>query len=206
MEDSTAYFSRWLKVWVALLTVVTLVVVVFLIVITNSLASINGNLATAETAVTGAGGDTVTLPDQVESINGSLVAIDEALKPIPGQADQIIGALNPINDKLGTTAASLIDTDASLIDTDGSLKNTSSVLTTILGQAQNINGILVNADDPPDQLGVQNIHRRVAVANGILAPARGDTANITTELVSVNGNLTGICNSLVAGTVLGCSS
>ena len=51
-DDQATFLSRWLRVWVILLTVVVLVVVVYLIIITNTLASINGNLATAERAVT----------------------------------------------------------------------------------------------------------------------------------------------------------
>jgi len=90
--DDSRFLDRWLKVWITLLIVVTLVVVVYLVAITNSLASINGNLGVANNAVTGAGGDTKTLPDQVQGINASLAAIDPALKPIPGQADEIIDA------------------------------------------------------------------------------------------------------------------
>src|SRR5215207_9923177 len=127
-DDQTQFLSRWLKVWVILLTVVTLVVVVYLIIITNSLASINGNLATADRAVTGAGGNVVTLPNQVDRINGALSGIDPALKPIPGQA----------NDKL--------------TNTDSSLKDTSSILITVLGTVNNVSGLLIDADDPPDKL------------------------------------------------------
>ena len=50
-NDQTTFLCRWLKVWVILLTVVILVVVVYLVIITNSLANINGNLATAHRAV-----------------------------------------------------------------------------------------------------------------------------------------------------------
>ena len=88
-DDQATFLSRWLKVWVILVTVVVLVVVGYLIVITTSLASINGNLATAQRAVVGAGGNVVTLPNQVDRINGALAGIDPALKPIPGQADEI---------------------------------------------------------------------------------------------------------------------
>src|SRR2546421_12038730 len=123
-DDQATFLSRWLRVWVLLLTVVTLVVVVYLIIITNTLASINGNLATAERAVTGAGGNTQTLPAQVDRINASLTAIDTALKPIPGQADQIIGVLTSVNGKLTAT--------------DSSLKATSSTLVTVLGQVNEI--------------------------------------------------------------------
>jgi hypothetical protein len=210
-DDQATFLSRWLRVWVILLTVVTLVVVVYLIIITNTLASINGNLATANRAVTGAGGNVTTLPAQVDRINGALAAIDPALKPIPGQADQIIAALTSINDKLTAT--------------DASLKDTSSVLVTVLGQVGSIRDLLIDADDPPDRLGVQNIHRRVAAINGQgsapqgiaaggggcgefctpqnLTTAENDAANILAGLVSVNGHLNSICNSSLGGVAEG---
>ena len=158
-DDQATFLSRWLKVWVILLTVVTLVVVVYLIIITNSLASINGNLATAQRAVVGAGGNVVTLPNQVDRINGALAGIDPALKPIPGQANDIIAALSSINSKL--------------TNTDASLKDTSAILVTVLGTVNNVSGLLIDANDPPDRLGVQNIHHRVAAINGAGAPRQG---------------------------------
>ncbi len=210
-EDQSRFLARWLKVWVALLTVVTLVVVVFLIFITNSLASINGNLATARNAVTGAGGDVKTLPDQVERINASLSGIDPALIPIPGQADQIIASLSSIDSKLRNT--------------DSSLKDTSGILVTVLGQANNIRGVLVDADNPPDRFGVQNIHQRVAFLNGVgtpgpgvaagsgpgagtgpfgvnpnsLSAAKADAGNILAGLVDTNRHLTSICTKIPVG-------
>ncbi len=192
-SDQAQFLSRWLKVWVTLLTVVTLVVVVYLIAITNSLASINGNLAVANDAVTGAGGDVLTLPDQVERVNGSLGGIDPALKNIPAQADTIIASLTSINSKLTAT--------------DSSLKDTSGVLRVVLGTGADIRGVLVDADDPADRLGVQNIHRRVAFANGFgetgwlgsnpgnLSAAKAAAGNILAGLVDVNKHLVGICNS-----------
>ncbi|MCA1684351.1 MAG: hypothetical protein LC708_04435 [Actinobacteria bacterium] len=192
-DDTATFLSRWLKVWVILLTVVTLVVVGYLIVITNSLASINGNLATADAAVAGAGQNVTTLPDQVNRINGSLSGIDPALKPIPAQADDIIASLTSIRGKL--------------VDVDSSLKNTESVLVTVLGTANSISGVLIDADANgtcgggvpcgPDQLGVQNIHERVDNANLILDPAHQDTTAILGGLVSVNGHLTTICTAPV---------
>ena len=191
--DQAQFLSRWLKVWVTLLTVVTLVVVVYLIAITNSLANINGNLAVADDAVTGAGGDVVTLPDQVERVNSSLGGIDPALKNIPAQADTIIASLTSINSKLTTV--------------DGSLKDTDGVLKVVLGTGSDIRGVLVDADDPPDRLGVQNIHRRVAFANGFgetgwlganpgnLSAAKADAGNILAGLIDVNKHLVGICKS-----------
>jgi len=203
-DDQTTFLSRWLKVWVILLTVVTLVVVAYLIIITNSLASINGNLATADRAVQGAGGNVVTLPNQVDRINGALSGIDPALKPIPGQVNDINAALTSINDKL--------------TNVDASLKETSGILVTVLGTVNNISGLLINANDPPDRLGVQNIHHRVAAINGRGSPRQGiardggqcgpfctpgnlnnaeqDARNILGGLQGINGSLTGICTSL----------
>jgi hypothetical protein len=198
-DDTATFLSRWLKVWVILLTVVTLVVVGYLIVITNSLANINGNLATANAAVSGAGQNVTALPDQVNRINGSLSGIDPALKPIPGQADDIIASLTSIRGKL--------------TDIDGSLKNTEGILRNVLGTANGISGVLITANAVgscgggapcgPNQLGVQNIHQRVDNANRILDPARGDADAILGGLVSVNGHLRGICTSAVGQIVEG---
>lgn len=229
--DQSRFLARWLKVWVALLAVVVLVVVVYLIAITNSLASINGNLATADDAVTGAGGDVKTLPDQVESVNASLGGIDPALQPIPGQADAIVGNLTSINGKLVDIDNSLKDTNGKLVTIDSSLKDTTGVLRAILGETTAINSELVSANQPngpcwnetdpgpiteadmgcdPSKDGVQNIHQRVSLANGDLNPALGDANRIVASLGNNNagvvGSLQGICDSLVAGTVLGCSS
>ncbi len=191
--DSSQFLKKWITVWVALLAIVTLVVVVFLVTITNSLASINGSLAGADTAGTGAGGDVKTLPSEVETVNNSLAGIDPNLKPIPGQADAIIASLTSINSKLTTT--------------DNSLKDSNGTLKTVLGQTTDVRGVLIDADDPGDRLGVQNIHQRVAFANGSgntggfgsnpanLAAARGDTSNILGRLQVVNRNLRGICSN-----------
>jgi hypothetical protein len=151
-SDQSQFLRKWLAVWVALLAIVTLVVVVFLVTITNSLASINENLAVADEAVTGIGGDTTTLPDEVDEVNASLGGIDPNLKPIPGQADAIIASLTTINDRLTSV-------DSSLVDTSG-------ILRTVLGEGADIRAILVDADNPPDGFGVQNIHQRIAFANG----------------------------------------
>jgi hypothetical protein len=196
--DSSQFLKKWITVWVALLAIATLVVVVFLVTITNSLASINGSLAVADDAVSGAGGDVVTLPSAVDTVNASLGGIDPNLKPIPGQADAIIGSLRSINDKLTNVDRSLVDTSA--------------VLSTVLGQTGTIEGILIDADDPPDGFGVQNIHQRVALLNGNgntgrfgtnpnnLAASRADTQTITNLLVGVNTELRGICrNPVVLG-------
>ncbi len=202
--DTSRFLDRWLKVWIALLVVVTLVVV-YLIAITQSLASINKNLGVADRNVTGAGGDTKTLPGQVEGINASLAAIDPALQPIPGQADAIIGQLSEIDGKLATTDGSLKDTSSSLTGTSGQLVETASILERVLSQAGNIRGTLAAADQAngpceattcsPNKLGVQNIHQRVAIANNILTPAEADARAILAGLGQVNANLLSICST-----------
>ena len=211
VDTQTGFLARWLRVWVVVLVVVAAVVVAFLVLITNTLASINGNLATADRAVAGTGTNVVPLPTQVDKINGALAAIDPALKPIPGQADQIIGALSSINGKLGSV--------------DSSLKDTSSVLSNVLPSVNSIRELLINADDPPDRLGVQNIHRRVAAANGAGSPAvagaaggggcgeyctpgnlttaEKDAENILSQLVLVNRHLNSVCHATVVGLLAG---
>lgn len=192
-NDQAQFLKRWLAVWVALLTVVVLVVIVFLLKITDSLSHINNNLTTTDSGVSGAGGNVHRLPDQVQAINKSLVGIDPALKPIPQQAVDILGTLTTINGKLVTT--------------DGSLKDTASNLHTILGQANDIRAMLVDADDPPDGKGVQNIHQRVAFANGVgntgrfgsnpdsLTAAESEAQGIIAGLNDTNKHLTSICRS-----------
>jgi hypothetical protein len=185
-EAST--LAKWMKVWIGLLGTVTLVVVVALILITNSLSSINGNLGVASRAVSGVESDTASLPAKVESINRGLTGIDTALKPIPGQATGIISSLTSIDGKLGQT--------------DTSLRETSTVLTSVLGSATAISTTLVDADEPADQLGVQNIHRRIDRINNVpLTGIHTDASTINQGLIGVNKSLVGICNGLIVSLV-----
>ena len=269
-SDRRAFLSRWLKVWVALAAVVVLVVVVYLIFISNALSSINGSLAVAQRAVTGAGGHTKTLPAQIAGINSSLGGINQALVAIPGQGNQIIsnltsieghltsidtslkstspmlqqiaGTLTGTSSTLGGVASTLVGTSSSLGGTSSTLQgitsnlngissslvDTSGVLNTVLGTANNINGTLIAANVPngncnapetmgvytpppgvtvgayscgSNQLGVQNIHQRVAIADNILAPAQGDLVNIVSGVGSIDGHLTSICNSTLISTL-----
>ncbi|HUP68205.1 MAG TPA: hypothetical protein VM142_00140 [Acidimicrobiales bacterium] len=199
--DEAQFLKRWLGVWVVLLTVVTLVAVTFLIFITNNLAAINADLAVADEAVSGAGDDVVTLPEAVDTVNASLGGIDPNLMPIPGQADEIIASLRSI--------------DSKLTNVDSSLKDTGPTLKTVLGQTASIEGVLIDADDPADKLGVQNIHQRVAFLNGVgntgsfgvnkdpLNASEADTTNILAQLREVNKHLNNICKSGIVTTVGG---
>lgn len=200
-SDEAQFLRRWLGVWVVLLTVVTLVAVMFLIFITNNLAAINADLAVADDAVTGAGGDVVSLPEAVDTVNASLGGIDPNLAPIPGQADQIIASLRSIESRL--------------VNVDNSLKDTNPTLKTVLGQTGSIESVLIDADDPGDRLGVQNIHQRVAFLNGTgntgpfgvnpdnIRAAQGDTDDILANLVDVNRHLNSICRNGIVRTIGG---
>jgi len=206
-QDEARYIGRWTTMWIVLLAVVVLVVVFFLIFITNSLASINTNLATTSNAVSGAGGHVQTLPGQIQTVNTSLTSIDSALKPISGDATQIINALTTVNSSLQAVDGSLKDTSSSLVNTSSSLVNTSSVLQAVLATAGNINTTLNQANLPagncgatcaPNQLGVQNIFQRVAIANMPLTAARGDTASVAASLVpGIDTQLHGICTGQI---------
>ena len=199
--DEAQFLKRWLGVWVVLLTVVTLVAVTFLIFITNNLAAINADLAVADEAVSGAGGDVVTLPEAVDTVNASLGGIDPNLLPIPGQADSIIASLRSI--------------DSKLTNVDSSLKDTGPTLKSVLGQTGQVEAVLIDADDPPDKLGVQNIHQRVAFLNGVgntgsfgvnkdpLSASEADTSNILAQLREVNKHLTSICKNGIVATIGG---
>jgi hypothetical protein len=167
-------------VWVAIGLLVVLVVIGFLIGISGALASVDRALGGVLTQVGGANADVRPLPDHVETVNTSLAGIDAALKPIPSQADRIIAELSTI--------------DGHLSDVDSLLQNTSGTLNSVLSQANSISTTLAAADNPPDGSGVQAIWKRVAVANGVLFPARNDTKNILAGLVEVNGHLSSICD------------
>ncbi|MEA2932219.1 MAG: hypothetical protein QOI56_1004 [Actinomycetota bacterium] len=201
-----AYLAKWLRIWVGVLTVVTLVVVAYLTFITNSLANVNGNLGAVARSTGGANANTVALPNHVARINDSLGKIDTALKPIPGQAGEIVGALTSIDAKLGQT--------------DASLQNTAGVLQAVSSGATEIGNVLVDADEPADNLGVQDIHQRIARINGTNSPAVGsapaggtpgafgpspanlstvdlDAKTITGQLDKTNGSLSGVCGGLL---------
>lgn len=195
--DMSLFLSRWLKVWVALITVILVVVIVYLWFITGSLASINTQLGPTERNVAGAGSDVRRLPDQVQSINRSLQSIDPSLRPINGKLDEIIGALTPIDGRLKTTASSLSDT--------------ASMLRTTVGTAQGIRNTVASAQGAsPGAAGTELIWRQVGgragdspsigvpgsgtqSANQVLAGGvRSDAQNIVVGLDRANEHLEAI--------------
>ncbi len=173
--DMGLFLRRWLRVWVALITVVLLVVIVYLFFITNSLSSIDDRLAPTERSVVGAGTSVQRLPDQVQTINRSLQSINPSLQPINGKLDQIIAALTPIDNNLKVTSASLIDT--------------ASMLQSVTGQAVDIRGV-VAAAQAPGSAGTELIWKQVGDANNVLAGGvRSDARNIIGGLQHANAHL-----------------
>ena len=172
--DMSLFLQRWLKVWVALITVILLVVIVYLFFITGSLSSIDENLEPTERSVAGAGSDVDRLPDQVESINKSLESIDPSLRPINGQLDQIISALTPIDSRLKTTA--------------GSLVNTAGMLGGVSGNAVDIRNVVAAAQSP-GSLGTELIWKQVGAANSVLLAVDSDARNIVAALNGANKHL-----------------
>lgn len=186
VDDRSAFIARWLKVWVALIAVVILVVVVYLIFITNALAGINSNLSVASSAVTGIGGNAKTLPNQIQGINGSLSGIDPALKPIAGQANQII--------------ANLTDIEGSLTATDGSLKDTSSVLQgtsgALTGIASTLGGVSSSLVGTSNNLG--GINSSLVSTNGMLNGISSSLVSTASVLRGIFGQTTAINSTLDA--------
>ncbi len=189
--DAGAFVSRWIKIWAGLLAVVTLVAVIYLIAITQTLRNINGNLATAKTAVVDVGGETKTLPRQVDNVNTSLKDIDDDVKPIQAGAQRIRAHLQSIQGKL--------------VNVDRSLVTTSGTLTGVQGGAADIRSTLVSAQTVAGN-GTNRIWRQVGgspgsfggrdAVNPILDSIRGDSQTAIRQLQSANAALDRICKAL----------
>ncbi|MDP8975091.1 MAG: hypothetical protein M3N28_01735 [Actinomycetota bacterium] len=186
--DLGGFVSKWIKIWVAFIGVVTIVAVIYLVAIVRTLSSINGNLAVAQNAVVDVGGETKTLPKQVDSVNTSLAGIDEDVKPIQRNTQRIIASLTSIRGKL-------TNVDSRLVNIDSTLRG-------VLGGAGDIQRTLVAAQRI-DSEGTNLIFRQVGGRAGSLQPAstvnfqldriRDDAANAIGQLQRTNGQLNRIC-------------
>jgi len=135
--------------WIAIGTVVAVLLIAFLSGISSALQSVNTSLGQADVAVRGAGGNVTPLPDHIAAINLGLGMIDTDLKPIPAQADQIItnlksitGSLTSVDGSLKDTSATLGRTTGSLVSTSGSLVDTANSLGDTAKSLANTSGIL----------------------------------------------------------------
>ena len=177
--DIGGFVSRWIRIWVVVLAVVTLVAVIFLILISQTLASINGHLETARDAVRDVGGETKTLPRQVGNVNNSLKDIDDDVKPIQSGAQKIVASLRGIQGKLSNV--------------DRSLAGTSGVLTGVGGQVPDVRNTLAAAQATGSQ-GTNLIWRQIQGAtNPTLDAIRSDSGNAIRQLDSINRGLSQIC-------------
>src|SRR2546429_9933688 len=96
MATATAAASRrvagagpltgWMWTWVTLGVLVVLVVVGFLVGIVSSLENIDSNLAEANSAVSGAGGDGEAPSGPLADLNREPDDVDPSLKPVPAPA------------------------------------------------------------------------------------------------------------------------
>jgi uncharacterized protein YoxC len=173
VADRFAYLKRWLRVWIALLVVATLVIVVYLILIAISMSDVNANMAAADRAVGAVRANVSILPGQVNTVNGHLAAINRDLDEVPERVKDVNGSLTTVRNSLSVTDESLADTartlpvtrdslvatdrvlksiNASLQDTNGSLKDTDSLLASVNTLAGDVEATLEDTEAPPNNL------------------------------------------------------
>ncbi len=173
VEARFAYLRRWLRVWIALLVVATLVIVAYLILIAMALSKVNANMAVAEQAVRAVRANVSILPGQVNTVNSHLAAVDGNLKEVPGRLGEVNrsleavdGSLQISDDALAGTAETLPEVRESLVSTDdllrgingslqgtnGSLRDTGSLLGSVDDLAGRVELTLEDAEAPPNRL------------------------------------------------------
>ncbi len=173
VEERFAYLKRWLRVWIALLVVATLVIVVYLILIAISLSQVNANMAAANGAVRAVRANVSILPGQINTVNSHLAAIDRDLDKVPERVKDVNRSLTTVRNSLSVTDESLAGTartlpvtrrslvatdpvlksiNASLQDTDGSLEDTDSLLASVGTLGGEVEATLEDAESPPNNL------------------------------------------------------
>lgn len=174
--------GRRIVIWVALLSLVALVVGGGLTVIGRSLTAINGSLGTISRSVEGAESHTSLLPAHISSINHTLGRIDVVMKPLPSLTDQIV--------------ASLTSVDSTLMETDTTLLETSAVFASVFSSLNGFSMELGELDSPPDQVGVERVGATINALNtGALEGIGRDISGSLDSLVSVRQRLQAICSS-----------
>lgn len=207
--------TRWLWAWITVGVLVLVIVIGFLLAITRALSAIDDGLLEASTSVSAIGKDADPLPGAIQSINTNLTGTDDSLKQVPAQAGQISDGLGKIRDSLKLVDTSLKDTAGSLTDTgksltttssvlvgvagstgdiDRSLKDTTNILQDVRGRAGDIKDTLDKAETK-DSRGTNLIPDNVKRINHVLEPAQDDTHLVVGQLIAVNQNLLGICDS-----------
>lgn len=179
--------ARWIKVWVGLVVMATVVVCLFLVAIISALTAIDRSLGVTTPAVDTIRGSTDPLTGNIMNINDSLANTDTQLKTVPAQADTIIGQLTSIDGKVASV--------------NTSLANTSSILIQGLANLVTEDDLLEQADEAgSDNRGVKVIIQQANTVNPILIDANADTTRIDGSLSLTDGaarHVESICRSTV---------
>jgi hypothetical protein len=154
--------------------------ILFLVIIGNTLVRINDNLGTTASSANAVDASAKTLPGLVDSITNSLTAIDNDVKPVKGQLDSI-------NSGLSTTQGGLGTADGNLSATNSSLQHIESNLTVADQYAHRVDVALV-ADNSGLGTVIARVVDLIASAGGIHA----DAANIATAAMPINDHLKSI--------------
>lgn len=206
--DQRRGVDLWLRTWILLGVVVALVVIAYLILISNSLAGINAHLGSASKNVTNVYGDAKTLPGQIATVNQNLTAIDKSLKSIPTDAEKIRANLTSVkshglainksltstNSELAAVATDLSTSVPLLNNTASKLADTSGLLSSILKSTSAISSNLKQVKGT-GQASVFTINSTVKAINAGLQPTEADLGDILGGLTSINGHLTAVCTS-----------
>jgi prophage DNA circulation protein len=170
----------------------------------RQIQDVNESLGNIDTAVKPVAGQADQIAAGLTSIRNSLQGIDGSLKSTSGSLADTSGSLvgtagtvGGISTALVTTAGATGNIATSLATISASLRDTSSVLNQVEDRAGAIRVVLEDTQSPRDDLGTEDIIRRVAITNDILKGVLADTGDILKELKSVNDHLNSICEALL---------
>ncbi|MDB5066370.1 MAG: hypothetical protein JWM18_2804 [Chloroflexi bacterium] len=162
--------------------------VLFLIIIGNTLVRINENLGGTRDSASAVNASAQNLPDLVDSITASLTAIEHDVQPVKGQLDQINGGLT-------ATSGGLATADGHLSKIQGNLVHIESNLV-VAGKDDGLSIVasLISINNEAAAV----VSRAVALISSGGA-IQGDTSNIAKIAVPINQHLVSISGK--AGTV-----